>query len=92
MRNRVNQRGLALKTEFFDRSKSRFNRLNPEKLENFENLEIFRRNICKTNFYNMKFMLMIPNVFKNFFSSIKSIFIKIQKFSSTIFTPNPKKY
>ena len=42
-------------------------------------------------FYDMKCMLMIPNVFKNTFSSIKSIFIKIQKLSPQKFPPKPKK-
>ena len=39
-------RVLALKTRFFDQSKNRFDRSNPEKSENFENLEIF----CKSTF------------------------------------------
>ena len=48
-RNRVRPRVLALKTRFFDWSKNRFDRLNPEKSENFEILEIFCRKTKSSN-------------------------------------------
>ena len=81
----------SLKNWIFNRLKNRFNRSNHGKSENFENLEIFWKNIFKTSFYDMKCMSMIPNVLKNSFPSIKSTFIKIQKFSSQNFYPKTLK-
>ena len=47
----------------------------------------------KTSFYDMKCMSMIPNVFKNSFSSIKSIFFyQDSKIFLNNFTLNAKKY